>query len=64
MGGPIEQPDDGVEPVPPKVIDHQMLDEIFGDVLPDTTGDERDAGSGGSSYSEQWYRENTPPHHG
>ncbi len=61
---PAERPEDGPDPVPsPTVIDARMLDEIFGDVLPDTTSDERGPG-GECSYSEQWYRENTPPHHG
>ncbi len=41
-----------------------MLDDIFGDVLPDTTDDERDPGSAGGQFSDQWYRENRPPHHG
>ena len=53
--------------------DRRLIDDIFGDVLPDTTADERDAGQSGSggtgshsagSDSEQWYRENRPPHHG
>ena len=57
--------DDAPGPVPrsgsaPR-IDKKTLDEIFGDVLPDTTGDERGVGDAG--YSEQWYRENRPPHH-
>ncbi len=47
------------------------LDAIFGNVLPDITADERDPGPGDparsdhreSGYSEQWYRENRPPHH-
>lgn len=41
----------------------QRLAEVFGDVLPDTTGDERDpdpsAGRG-----DQWLRDQVPPHHG
>ena len=44
-------------------VDRRLLDEIFGDVLPDTTADERDP-SGDRGYSEQWYRDNRPPHHG
>lgn len=44
--------------------DRKMLDDIFGDVLPDTTSDERDSGRSGGGYSEEWYRENRPPHHG
>lgn len=50
--------------------------EIFGDVLPDTTSDERDdrdaaAGSGGADGSDgadgerdRWLRSQVPPHHG
>lgn len=44
-------------------VDRKKLDDIFGDVLPDTTNDEREAG-GSAGYSEDWYRENRPPHHG
>jgi hypothetical protein len=54
-------PDEDSIPVRPRV-DKKRLDEIFGDVLPDTTSDERDGSSGG--YSEQWYQDNRPPHHG
>ncbi len=39
----------------------RRLDEIFGDVLPDVTGDERGAGR---SVDDRWYLENRPPHHG
>jgi hypothetical protein len=34
---------------------------VFGDVLPDTTSDER---GGSAEDRESWYRENRPPHHG
>jgi hypothetical protein len=56
-----KDPDEPDAPAPP--VDRRLLDEIFGDVLPDTTGDEREP-SGDAGYSEQWYRENRPPHHG
>lgn len=36
--------------------------DVFGDVLPDTTSDERRDESGGDRDS--WYLENRPPHHG
>ncbi|WP_175482934.1 hypothetical protein [Actinokineospora iranica] len=36
------------------------LDEIFGDVLPDTTADERDLTP---PTSDDWYERNRPPHH-
>lgn len=39
------------------------LDAIFGDVLPETTSDERDP-SKGDDDREEWYRVNRPPHHG
>jgi len=38
---------------------------VFGDVLPETTGDERgDAGERGGRGSEEWLRAQVPPHHG
>ena len=47
------------------------LDRVFGDVLPETTRDERDpgpppsAGHGDDSDSgEEWLRAQVPPHHG
>lgn len=39
----------------------RRLAEVFGDVLPDTTRDER---GGGGDRDEEWYRRETPPHHG
>lgn len=39
------------------------LARIFGDVLPETTGDERDPG-GGEQGSEAWLKSQVPPHHG
>jgi hypothetical protein len=36
---------------------------VFGEVLPDTTTDERNADQGAAD-RESWYRENRPPHHG
>ncbi|HEY2793362.1 MAG TPA: hypothetical protein VGJ28_13440 [Micromonosporaceae bacterium] len=38
------------------------VSDPFGDVLPDTTRDERDPESAGRD-DEAWYRENRPPHH-
>ncbi|ANZ36494.1 hypothetical protein BBK82_10865 [Lentzea guizhouensis] len=40
----------------------RRLAEVFGDVLPETTSDERGGEAGGDR--EAWYRENRPPHHG
>jgi hypothetical protein len=48
----------------------QRLAEIFGDVLPSVTSDERDpaedAGSGKAkeSATDQWLKSQVPPHHG
>ncbi|WP_035303933.1 hypothetical protein [Actinokineospora inagensis] len=39
------------------------LDEIFGDVLPDTTADERDPTTPAAT-PDDWYLRNRPPHHG
>ena len=39
--------------------------EVFGDVLPESTQDDRDpAGGRGEGSSDEWFRRNVPPHHG
>ncbi|MEY7971063.1 hypothetical protein AB8O38_03585 [Saccharomonospora xinjiangensis] len=40
----------------------KALDHVFGEVLPETTRDERDATSR-PGLPDDWYRENRPPHH-
>ncbi|WP_372663148.1 hypothetical protein [Amycolatopsis kentuckyensis] len=40
----------------------RRVDEIFGDVLPETTSDERDV-ERRTGLPDGWYRENRPPHH-
>jgi hypothetical protein len=42
----------------------RRLDEVFGDVLPETTNDERDDRDAGAETSDRWLREQVPPHHG
>ncbi|WP_188317031.1 hypothetical protein [Solihabitans fulvus] len=42
----------------------RRLAEVFGEVLPDTTSDERDQPDPAARDVEAWYRENRPPHHG
>ncbi|CAN5410506.1 hypothetical protein BH09ACT12_BH09ACT12_21680 [soil metagenome] len=43
----------------------RRLAAIFGDVLPDTTSDERDPENpAGDSPSEAWLKAQVPPHHG
>ncbi len=44
----------------------RRLAEVFGEVLPETTSDERDEGSGDreGSTRDAWYRDQVPPHHG
>jgi hypothetical protein len=36
--------------------------DVFGDVLPETTADEREPEAAGRT-ADDWYRENRPPHH-
>lgn len=41
------------------------LDRVFGDVLPETTSDEREPDDGREeSARDTWYRDQVPPHHG
>ena len=43
----------------------RRLTEVFGEVLPEATVDDRpDRGPGAGDVDERWYRENRPPHHG
>ncbi|MDP3890086.1 hypothetical protein [Nocardioides sp.] len=46
----------------------RRLEAIFGDVLPDTTSDERDPTEGAApdadSANDAWLRAQVPPHHG
>jgi hypothetical protein len=43
----------------------RLRQQVFGDVLPDTTSDERDRGAGESGENvDEWLRSNVPPHHG
>jgi hypothetical protein len=41
----------------------RRLAEIFGDVLPETTSDERDDHDGARG-SDDWLKSQVPPHHG
>jgi hypothetical protein len=40
----------------------RQVDEVFGDVLPHTTSDEREPESSNAD-NDSWYLENRPPHH-
>jgi hypothetical protein len=46
----------------------KRLAAVFGDVLPDTTSDEREPGSTSrkddADAGDRWLREQVPPHHG
>jgi len=44
----------------------RRLEAVFGDVLPDTTNDERDAEAGAPAEDtgDRWLRSQVPPHHG
>jgi hypothetical protein len=42
----------------------KRLAEVFGDALPETTSDEREDAPAEDRSSEQWLREQVPPHHG
>jgi len=44
-------------------LDKAALAKVFGDVLPETSADERDPGSAGST-EDDWLRAQVPPHHG
>lgn len=67
----VSAPDDAKPPerAEPEWKRRQRLARIFGDVLPDTTDDERDSDGHASrgdreSASDAWLKSQVPPHHG
>ena len=52
------------DPAEPDWARRKRLAAVFGDVLPDTTGDERGARDPGGDRGEEWLRRQVPPHHG
>ena len=53
------------EPEEPEWKRKQRLARIFGDVLPETTSDERESASESEeSASDRWLKSQVPPHHG
>jgi hypothetical protein len=46
----------------PQEREPRELDAVFGDVLPETTSDERDT-EASQHDADSWYQENRPPHH-
>jgi hypothetical protein len=55
-----EQPED-------EAARKRRLAEVFGDVLPETTSDERDSEAADvrdEAARDAWYRDQVPPHHG
>lgn len=60
--GGVTENDSGKTSDPAERERRRKLAEIFGDVLPETTSDDRpDRAPAGDD--ERWYRENRPPHH-
>lgn len=60
--GPVEPAPESAAPEPAWERRRRMA-AIFGDVLPETTSDER-AESREDSASDAWLRSQVPPHHG
>lgn len=62
---PESKPDDGAA-AREAAARKARLDRIFGDVLPETTSDERARGQArsGDADPDAWLRQNVPPHHG
>ena len=56
----------GEKTQPDEVDRKRRIAEVFGDVLPETTSDERDTESAASDERarDTWYRDQVPPHHG
>jgi hypothetical protein len=58
--------DEPAAPQPPALADpvRRRLEEIFGDVLPEVTRDEKADAPDEPATGDEWLRVNRPPHHG
>jgi hypothetical protein len=54
----------GGAPPEPEWQRRRRLARVFGDVLPETTSDERDAAVPREDAGEAWLKAQVPPHHG
>ena len=65
---PAAAPDEAPEKAPakePAWKRRARLAAVFGDVLPESTRDDRDPeASGSAGTSEEWLKRQVPPHHG
>ena len=64
---PTDEPTDDAtaEPGESEWQRRRRLEMVFGDVLPETTSDERDPGSSTDEPADDaWLRAQVPPHHG
>lgn len=57
------------EPPDDETVRSRLRDRVFGDVLPETTTDDRAGGPGAPESpadggNDEWLRSNVPPHHG
>ncbi|MDX6371409.1 MAG: hypothetical protein QOD98_397 [Nocardioidaceae bacterium] len=62
-----DQPEPDQSEAEPDWQRKRRLAEVFGDVLPDTTDDERDPAERSDPATERgdaWLKEQVPPHHG
>jgi hypothetical protein len=63
----MSAPGDADEPTETEWERRRRLAEVFGDVLPETTADERDPGPKSDEAEdpgEAWLKAQVPPHHG
>jgi hypothetical protein len=62
---PSESPSESPEPAETEWQRRRRLAAVFGDVLPETTSDERDAEApSDEDAQDRWLRGQVPPHHG
>lgn len=62
MTGDMTGPDD--QPTETDWQRKKRLAAVFGDVLPETTADERDPSAPREDATEAWLKAQVPPHHG
>jgi hypothetical protein len=64
MNRPDDTPRDEARPRESTTARRRRLDSVFGDVLPDSAGDDRPEPDREGRGSDEWLRDQVPPHHG
>jgi hypothetical protein len=59
-----DRPEDATRAAAERAARRRRLEEVFGETLPEQTGDDTDEPGPRTDSSDEWLRRQVPPHHG